>query len=119
VEEVMELATCRYIDFPGVGVIDLEAPKLLEKVLEVATERMFAEPPIMETIASVTKALHEYERASGFAPHAAPGASEAVLEVPATVMEPAADASAPPLISESQEVPSPSWQKLPKLQPPS
>jgi hypothetical protein len=26
VEEVMELATCQYIDFPGVGVIDLEAP---------------------------------------------------------------------------------------------
>jgi hypothetical protein len=37
VEEVMEWATCRYIDFPGVGVIDLEAPQLLEKVLEVAT----------------------------------------------------------------------------------
>jgi hypothetical protein len=27
-EEVMELATCRYIDFLGVGVIDLEAPQL-------------------------------------------------------------------------------------------
>jgi hypothetical protein len=27
-EEVMELATCRYIDFPGVRVIDLEAPQL-------------------------------------------------------------------------------------------
>jgi hypothetical protein len=26
VEEVMELETCRYIDFPGVGAIDLEAP---------------------------------------------------------------------------------------------
>jgi hypothetical protein len=25
-EEVMELATCRYIDFPGAGVIDLQAP---------------------------------------------------------------------------------------------
>jgi hypothetical protein len=25
-EEVMELATCRYIDFPDVGVIDLEGP---------------------------------------------------------------------------------------------
>jgi hypothetical protein len=37
VEEVMELATCRYINFPGVGVIDLEAPQLPEKVLEGAT----------------------------------------------------------------------------------
>jgi hypothetical protein len=68
VEEVMELATCQYIDFPGAGVIDLEAPQLLEKVLEVVTERMFAEPSIMETITSVSKALHECERAGGFAP---------------------------------------------------
>jgi hypothetical protein len=103
----MELATCRYIDFPSIGVIDLEAPQLPEKVLEVATERMFAEPSIMETIASVSKALHEYKRAGGFAPHAAPGASEAVPEVPATGMEPTADASAPPPTSESQEVPLP------------
>jgi hypothetical protein len=29
---------------------------------------MFAEPSIMDTIASVSKALHEYERADGFAP---------------------------------------------------
>jgi hypothetical protein len=40
-EEVMKLATCRYIDFPGIGVIDLEAPQLLEKVFE--SERMFNE----------------------------------------------------------------------------
>jgi putative N-acetylmannosamine-6-phosphate epimerase len=38
VEEVMELATSRYIDFPIVGIIDLEVPQLPEKVLEVATE---------------------------------------------------------------------------------
>jgi hypothetical protein len=66
VEEVMELATCRYIDFSGVGIIDLEAPQLPKKVLEVATERMFAEPSIVETIASVSKALHEYERPGSF-----------------------------------------------------
>jgi hypothetical protein len=58
-EEVMELATCRYIDFPGVRVIDLEAPQLPEKVYEVEAERMFNEPMIMETIASVSKALQE------------------------------------------------------------
>jgi hypothetical protein len=28
VEEVMELATCRYIDFPDVGVINIKAPQL-------------------------------------------------------------------------------------------
>jgi hypothetical protein len=52
IEDMMELATCRYIDFPDVGVVP-----------EVATEWMFVEPTIMETIASVSKALHEYERA--------------------------------------------------------
>jgi hypothetical protein len=104
VEEVMELATSRYIDSPGVGIIDLETPQLPEKVLDAATERMFAELPIMETIASVSKALHKYEHAGGFAPHAALKASEAVPEVLAVGMEPAADASTPPPTSESQEV---------------
>jgi hypothetical protein len=28
---MMDLETCRYIDFPSVGVIDLEAPQLPEK----------------------------------------------------------------------------------------
>jgi hypothetical protein len=79
VEEVMELATSRYIDFPGVGIVDLDAPELPSKVLEVATERMFAEPTILETIASVSWALHQYERADGFAPSATP---EAVGTVP-------------------------------------
>jgi hypothetical protein len=60
-EEVMELATCRYIDFPGFGVIDLVMPQLREKVYEVAAEWMFNEPTIMETIASVSKVLQEYE----------------------------------------------------------
>jgi hypothetical protein len=92
VEEVTELATCRYIDFPGVGVIDLEAPQLSEKVLVVATERMFTEPTIMETIASVSKVLLKYERAGGFAPHATPGAPEAVPETPTASMEPGVDA---------------------------
>jgi hypothetical protein len=56
-EEVMELATCRYINLPSVRVIDLEAPQLSEKVYEVAVEWMFNEPMIMETIASVSMAL--------------------------------------------------------------
>jgi hypothetical protein len=57
VEEVMELATSWYIDFPSFGVIDLEAPQLPGKVLDIATERMFAEPSILETIVSVSQAL--------------------------------------------------------------
>jgi hypothetical protein len=64
IEEMMDLETCRYIDFPGVGVIDLEAPQLSEKEYEVAAERRSNEPTIMETIAPVSKALQEYEPAT-------------------------------------------------------
>jgi hypothetical protein len=103
VEELMELATCWYIDFLDVEVIDLEAPQLPEKVLEVATERMFSEPSIMDTITSVLKALQEYERVGGFAPAVAVGATDAALEAPATNMEPTADASVLPPAGESRE----------------
>jgi hypothetical protein len=103
VEKVMELATCRYIDFPGVGVIDLEAPQLPEKVLEVAKERMFTEPSIMDTIASVSKALQEYERTGGFAPAVTVEVTDAAREEPAASSGPSTDALAPPPASEFRE----------------
>jgi hypothetical protein len=65
-EEVMELANCRYIDFPGVGVIDLEGPQYSEKGFEVAKERVSNALTIRETLASVSKALQEYESTGGF-----------------------------------------------------
>jgi hypothetical protein len=102
-EEVVELATCQYIDFLGVGVIDLEAPQLPEKVYEVAAERMFNGPTIMETITSVLKALQEYERASGFAPVTAADAGDAALVAPVAHVEPTADASTPSPVSEGRE----------------
>jgi hypothetical protein len=116
VEEVMELATCRYIDFPGVGVINLEAPQLPEKVLEVAMERMFAKPSIMDMIASVSKALQEYERAGGFAPVIAAEAMDVALEASATSSGPTADAPTPPPASGGRRHLSPSRRKLLKLQ---
>jgi hypothetical protein len=103
VEEVMELATSRYIDLPGVGIVDLDAPELPSKVLDVTTERMFAEPSILEMIVSVSRALHHYDRASGFALPAASGAAEAVSEASAAGTESVADASMPPPTSEGQE----------------
>jgi hypothetical protein len=63
---------------------------------------MFAEPSIMETIASVSKALQEYERASGFAPAVTMEATDAAPEAPAVSSGPTADAPAPPPASESQ-----------------
>jgi hypothetical protein len=61
VESAADLASCRYVDFPGIGTIDLNAPELLSnsrEMLEVATERMFAEPSILDTITPVASALH-------------------------------------------------------------
>jgi hypothetical protein len=103
----MELATCRYIDFPGVGVIDLEAPQLPKKVYEVAAERMFNESMIMETIASLSKALQEYECASGFAPVAGAETADAALVVPAAGDELVRDVLVPLSAGESREEPFP------------
>jgi hypothetical protein len=98
-EEVMELAMCAYIDFSGVGVIDLEVPQLPEKVYEVVSEWMFNEPMIMETTASVSKVL----QAGGFAPAVAADAADAALVIPAAHVEPTADAPAPPPVNEGQD----------------
>jgi hypothetical protein len=106
-EEVMELVTCRYIDFPSVGVIDLEEPQLSEKVYEVASERMFNKPMIMETIVSVSKALQEYERAGGFAPAVAVDATETALAPPEAHVEPTTDGPTPPPVNEGREASSP------------
>jgi hypothetical protein len=103
VEEMMDLETCRYIDFPSVWVIDLEVPQLPEKEYEVVAEWRSNEPTIMETIASVLKAPQEYERAGGVASAAATDAEDVALAAPAARMEPTKDASAPPYVDEGRE----------------
>jgi hypothetical protein len=103
VEEMVDLETCRYIDFPGVGVIDLKVLQLPEREYEVASERTSNEPTIMETIASVSKALQEYERASGFALAATIDAEDAAISAPAAYVEPSEDASVPPRVNEGRE----------------
>jgi hypothetical protein len=116
--EVMKLATCRYIDYPGIGVIDLEVPQLPEKVYKVAAERMFNETMIMETIASVSKALQEYERAGGFTPAVASDATETALVAPEAHVELTTDVpmlapvnegreASPPQLVETAEAPAP------------
>jgi hypothetical protein len=57
----------------------------------------------MDTIASVSKALQEYECAGGFAPAIAAEAADAALEAPATSTESTANAPAPLLSSERRE----------------
>jgi hypothetical protein len=64
VEDAAALAACRYVDFPGIGTINLDAlelPSNDREMLEVAKERMFAKPSILDTIVSVTSALRQYE----------------------------------------------------------
>jgi hypothetical protein len=64
----MDMAACQYVDFPGIGTIDLDTPELPgndRELLEAATERMFTEPTILETIASVASVLCQYESAGG------------------------------------------------------
>jgi hypothetical protein len=68
---------------------------------------MFAEPSIMETITSISKALHEYERADGFAPPATSEAAKVVPEGHVAGTELAVDAPMPPPTSERREVPLP------------
>jgi hypothetical protein len=73
VEDVMDLAACRYVDFLGIGTVGLDAPELPSndrEMLEVVTERMFVELLILDTITSVVSALRQYEGAGGSAPPA-------------------------------------------------
>jgi hypothetical protein len=111
VEDVIYMAACGYVDFPGIGTIDLLASELSSndrEMLEVAMEHMFAEPSILETIASV---LRQYESAGGSWPPAAPEATEGVLEESAADAKSAMVASAPWPSREDQGTPYPNPQK--------
>jgi hypothetical protein len=71
VEEVMDMAAWRYVDFVNIGTIDLDAPELLgndRELLQVATKWIFAELTILETIATVASALRQYESVGGTTP---------------------------------------------------
>jgi hypothetical protein len=90
VEDVTNLATCWYVDFPNIGTIDLdtlELPSNDQEMLEVATKRMFAEPSILDTITSVVSVLRQYEGVGGSALPAASEAAERVLEESTTGTE--------------------------------
>jgi hypothetical protein len=72
-------------------------------MLEVVGEWMFAELSILETIASVSWALHQYERAGSFAPPAMSEVVDTVPEESATGTESVAAVSAPLSTSDGQE----------------
>jgi hypothetical protein len=64
---------------------------------------MFNELTIMETIALVSKALQEYERAGGFASVIAADVTEMALAAPEAHVEPTTDAPAPLPVNEGRE----------------
>jgi hypothetical protein len=103
----MELATCRYIDFPGVGVIDLEGPQYSEKGYEAVEKRMSNAPMIRETLASVSKALQEYESAGGFSSAVGAEVADAALVAPVGLPEPTVGASAQLAVDGGLEAPPP------------
>jgi hypothetical protein len=82
---------------------DLEAPWLPEKEYDAAAERRSNEPTIMETIASVSKALQEYEHTSGFAPAAAEDTEDVAPRSAAARVEPTEDTTASLHVDEGRE----------------
>jgi hypothetical protein len=98
IEGVTDLSSSQYVDSPSIRTIDLDATELLSndrEILEVATEQMFTDPSILDTIASVASALLQDEGAGGSAPPAASEVAEGGLEESAVGMESVVIASPP------------------------
>jgi hypothetical protein len=104
-EEVMELTTCWYIVFSGVRVIDLDGSQYSEKGFEAAEEPVSNMPTITETLASVLKALQEYESTGGFSSMAEAEAAGAALVAPVGLAEPTVGASAQSAVDGGLEAP--------------
>jgi hypothetical protein len=55
-EGIAETSSSRYLDFPGIGIFGLDTTELLGKdreIVEAVTERMFADPSILDAITLV------------------------------------------------------------------
>jgi hypothetical protein len=105
-EEVMELATFRYIDFSGVRVIDLEAPNTQRSGLK----RQRSGCPMRQRSGRRLprcKALQEYECAGGFSSAVGAEAADAALVVPVDLAEPTVGASVQLEIDGGLEAPPP------------
>jgi hypothetical protein len=81
-EGLTDASSSQYVDSPGIGIIDLdttELPSNDREILEATTERMFADPSVLDAIASVLPVPCEDEGAGGSVPPAAPEAAEGVV----------------------------------------
>jgi hypothetical protein len=98
IEGATDLSSSQYVDSPSIRTIDLDATELPSndrEILEVATEKMFTDPSILDTIASVVSALRQDEGAGGSAPPAASEVAEGGLGESAVGMESVVIASPP------------------------
>jgi hypothetical protein len=108
VEGAAGTSSSRYVDFPGIGIIDLDATELPSndrEILEVATERMFVDPSILDAIASVLLVSRQDEGAGSLAPPAAPEAAEGVLEESTASSESVVIETPPTSVGESMDAP--------------
>jgi hypothetical protein len=96
------------VDFPGIGIIDLDATELLSndrEILEAATERMFADSSVLDANTSVLPVLRQDDGAGGLAPPVALEAAEGVLGEPTAGTESVVIEPPPMPAGESTDVP--------------
>jgi hypothetical protein len=80
IEGAADASSSRYVDFLGIGIIDLDATELPSKereILEVTVEQMSAYPSTLDAIMSVPPVPRQDEGAGGLVPPAAPEVAEA------------------------------------------
>jgi hypothetical protein len=90
IEGVADAPSSRYVDFPSIRIIDLDATELPSNdwgILEVTMERMFADPSILDAIASVPPVPRQNEGAGGSAPPTVLEAAKGDLRDPTASME--------------------------------
>jgi hypothetical protein len=82
IEIAADTSTSRYLDFLGIGIIDLDTTKLPSndrEILEAVTEWVFADPSLLDAIALDPPVPRQDGDAGGSAPSAAPEVAEGVL----------------------------------------
>jgi hypothetical protein len=88
-------------------VVDLEGPQYSKKGFEAAEERVSNAPTIRETLASVSKALQEYESTAGFSSAAGAEVADAALVAPVGLVGPTVGASTQLAVDGGLEAPPP------------
>jgi hypothetical protein len=71
IKDVADTSSSRYLDFPGIGIIDLdtiELPSNDQEILEAVTERVFADPSILYAITSDPPVPRQVEGVGSLAP---------------------------------------------------